>query len=120
MTSPGEQSRTTPDPTSAQHCFAVVFSSQHATQSPAGYEESAEAMVELAKKQPGFLGVESARNPDGFGITVSYWESLEAIAQWRAQTDHQKMQGRGRESFYSRYEVRVCSVVRAYKFPPST
>jgi heme-degrading monooxygenase HmoA len=98
------------------HCFAVIFSSQHASPSPAGYDETADAMVELARKQPGFLGIESARNPDGFGITVSYWESLDAIASWKAQADHQNAQSRGRESFYSRYEVRVCCVERAYKF----
>lgn len=110
-----------PDPTSAQHCYAVIFSSQHASQgsdgTPEGYEETANAMVELASKQPGFLGVESARNPDGFGITVSYWESLEAITSWKAQAEHQRAQSRGRELFYSRYEVRVCSVERGYKYP---
>ena len=29
----------------------------------------AERMIELAAQQPGFLGVESARTPDGLGIT---------------------------------------------------
>ena len=108
---------TTPDPTSAQHCFAVIFSSQLASPAPAGYEETAAAMVELASKQPGFLGVESVRGPDGSGITVSYWSSLEAIARYKAQADHQRAQSQGREAFYSRYEVRVCSVERGYKFP---
>lgn len=109
----------TPDPTSAQHCFAVIFSSQHAGASPAGYDEAATAMVELAAKQPGFLGVESARGTDGFGITVSYWDSLEAIARWKAHPEHQKAQAQGRESFYARYELRVCSVERGYKFTRS-
>ncbi len=98
-------------------CYAVIFSSQHASSSPEGYEETADAMVELARKQPGFLGVESARGADGFGITVSYWDSLEAIAQWKSQADHQRAQSQGREIFYSRYEVRVCRVERGYKFP---
>lgn len=34
-------------------------------------------MIELAKEQEGVLGIESARNE--VGITVSYWNSLEAI-----------------------------------------
>mgnify|MGYP001276653601 CR=1 FL=1 len=75
-------------------------------------------MVELAKKQPGFLGLESARGPDGFGITVSYWESLEAIAEWKANAEHRGAQSRGRELFYSRYQLRVCSVERGYEYPP--
>ena len=48
----------------------------------------ADKMVELAKKQPGFLGVESARNE--VGITVSYWKSLEAIQMWKANMDHKE------------------------------
>jgi glutathione S-transferase len=110
---------TPPDPASAQHCFAVIFSSQHASLSPAGYDETADAMVSLARQQPGFLGVESARNPDGFGITVSYWDSLEAITRWKAQSDHRAAQRQGRDSFYSRYEIRICTVERGYKFPPA-
>jgi glutathione S-transferase len=107
-----------PDPSSAQHCYAVVFSSQLASGTPAEqYEETAHAMVELAKKQPGFLGIESARGADGFGITVSYWDSLQAIAQWKADPRHRKVQSRGRTNFYARYEVRVCTVDRGYKYP---
>jgi len=44
----------------------------------------AERMIELVSKQPEFLGVESVRGSDGFGITVSYWSSEEVIAAWKA------------------------------------
>ncbi|MBX3219355.1 MAG: antibiotic biosynthesis monooxygenase [Labilithrix sp.] len=98
-------------------CFAVIFSSQRAPASDDGYEDVASAMLELAKTQPGFLGFESARNPDGSGITVSYWDSLEAIARFRAEPEHRKAQERGKDGFYTRYDVRVCNVVRGYSFP---
>ena len=107
-----------PDPTSAQHCFAVIFSSQRTGLAAEDYEASAAAMVELASKQPGFLGVESARGPDGFGITVSYWDSLEAIRHWKDVPAHAATQARGKNTFYERYEVRVAVVERGYKFPP--
>lgn len=74
----------------------------------------AEAMVELAKKQPGFLGVESARNE--VGITVSYWESLEAIKNWKQNSDHLLAQRYGREKWYSHYKTRICKVERDYGF----
>lgn len=109
-----------PDPTSAQHCFAVIFTNRHSRSGadgpPDGYDRTAEAMVELAREQPGFLGVESARNPDGFGITVSYWDSLEAIASWKNHPEHRRAQQMGREAFYSSYDVRVCTVERGYKY----
>ncbi|HVJ89408.1 MAG TPA: antibiotic biosynthesis monooxygenase, partial [Labilithrix sp.] len=107
---------TPPDPTSAQHCYAVIFTNRLASGASESYESTATAMVELARNQPGFLGIESARNADGLGITVSYWESLDAIARWKAHPEHQAAQLRGQRSFYSRYEVRVCSVERGYKF----
>ena len=106
-----------PDTRSAQHCFAVIFSSMRTREAYEGYEAAAKAMVELASKQPGFLGIESARGADGFGITVSYWESLEAIRAWKDVPAHAAIQAAGRKTFYERYEVRVCVVERGYKYP---
>ena len=116
---PDAKPERTPDPTSAQHCFAVIFSSQRTPEVPEAYDAASKAMVELAAKQPGFLGIESARNADGTGITVSYWDSLEAIRSWKDVPAHAAVQARGKKSFYERYEVRVCVVERGYKFQRS-
>ena len=43
-------------------------------------------MVELAKQQNGFLGVEIARNK--IGITVSYWRDLKSIKKWKDNAEH--------------------------------
>lgn len=93
--------------------YAVIFSS---LRSPGdqGYAAMADRMVELAQQQPGFLGVESARDSQGFGITVSYWESLEAIAHWRNDAEHQVAQETGKSRWYEHYELRVAKVERAY------
>jgi heme-degrading monooxygenase HmoA len=96
--------------------WAVIFSSDRTAEDPAGYAYTADEMVALASSQPGFLGVETARGPDGFGITVSYWESLEAIAEWRQHVDHQAAQSLGREKWYRAYKLRVARVERAYSF----
>lgn len=72
----------------------------------------AERMLELAAMQPGFLGVESAR--DGVGITVSYWLSLEAIRLWKQQAEHLEAQRLGRERWYATFKVRVAKVERDY------
>jgi heme-degrading monooxygenase HmoA len=71
-------------------------------------------MEELAAGQPGFLGIESARGPDGFGITVSYWTSEEAIAGWKANAEHAAAQEAGRSTWYSSFAIRVARVERAY------
>lgn len=93
--------------------YAVIFSSRRSG-GDQGYERTAERMVELASEQPGFLGGESARGADGFGITVSYWVSEAAIAAWRAQTEHRVAQESGRARWYEHHEIRVARVERAH------
>ncbi|WP_395793802.1 antibiotic biosynthesis monooxygenase family protein [Aquimonas sp.] len=95
--------------------FAVIFSSQRSTVER-GYAEAAQRMLELAAEQPGYLGVESARGGDGFGITVSYWTSLEAIAAWKAVAEHREVQRTGRSEWYAHYRVRIVRVEREYAF----
>ncbi len=96
--------------------YAVVFSARR-TAGDQGYEAMADRMVELAQVQPGFLGVESARGADGFGITVSYWASEAAIAAWRAHAEHRIAQESGHTSWYEHYEIRIARVERAYGKP---
>jgi len=43
----------------------------------------AEAMFELALKQPGCLGAESVRGADGLGITVAYFTDEASIGAWK-------------------------------------
>ncbi|WP_047548711.1 antibiotic biosynthesis monooxygenase family protein [Psychroserpens sp. Hel_I_66] len=93
--------------------YAVIFTSTQ-TKDVEGYTEMAIQMEHLAKKQKGFLGMESARND--IGITVSYWESLEAIKNWKQQTDHLVAQQKGRTNWYHWYKVRICKVEREYEF----
>ena len=93
--------------------YAVIFTSVR-TEGDNGYINMAVQMEELAKKQPGFIDIESAR--EQIGITVSYWESLKAIADWKANTDHLFAQQKGIKDWYSWYKVRVCLVERAYDF----
>jgi len=93
--------------------YAVIFSSLRGD-GDHGYRRMAERMIELASRQPGFLGVESARNPDGFGITVSYWTTPEAISDWKANVEHLAAQDLGKRLWYSNFELRVAKVERSY------
>lgn len=93
--------------------YAVIFTSLR-MEGERGYGRMAERMVELAAQQPGFLGVESARNPGGLGITVSYWASEEAIVAWKANAEHQIAQETGKRTWYADYHVRVAKVEREY------
>lgn len=99
--------------TPAPPYYAVIFTNFR-TEIEEGYGEMAEEMVRLAELQPGYLGHESVR--DGLGITVSYWASLDAIRNWKQQTDHLLAQRLGREKWYAAYKTRICLVERDYGF----
>ena len=99
--------------TPAAPYYAVIFTSLR-TDIDEGYGAMAERMVELAAQQPGFLGVESAR--EGLGITVSYWRDLASIKSWKANTEHLVAQQTGRSDWYSQYKTRIAKVERDYGF----
>jgi len=90
--------------------YAVVFTSIRTEADPEGYAAMAQRMEDLAREQPGFLGIESARREDGVGITVSYWSSLEAIEAWRNHAEHRVAQAHGRSRWYREFQLRVCRV----------
>ena len=93
--------------------FAVIFTSKH-TNNISGYSEMANTMEQLAKLQKGFLGIESARNE--VGITVSYWDSLEAIKNWKMNAEHLLAQKLGKDKWYKWYNIKICKVEREYEF----
>lgn len=99
--------------TPAPPYYAVIFTSERTTVDD-GYADTARRMVELAMQQPGYFGHESAR--EEIGITVSYWDSLEAIKNWKQNSEHLVAQQKGRSQWYSKFKTRICKVERDYEF----
>lgn len=93
--------------------YAVIFTNTR-TDIQNGYSEMAKQMEDLARQQPGFLDFESAR--EHIGISVSYWATLQDIANWKANTDHMVAQQKGISDWYKWYKVRICVVEREYEF----
>ena len=91
--------------------YAVIFTSTR-TDGDNGYAAMAAKMEQLAALQPGYLGIETARQE--LGITVSYWADLASIGNWKADIDHQRAQALGREKWYSSFRVRISRVERDY------
>jgi heme-degrading monooxygenase HmoA len=99
--------------TPAPPYYAVIFTNT-LTDVDEGYAVMAQKMLSLAAKQPGYLGVESAR--EDVGITVSYWRDLDSIKNWKAVIDHREAQKLGREKWYANYKTRIAKVERDYGF----
>lgn len=98
---------------------AVIFSSTRTPGFEAEYAAMAAEMDGLVVEQPGYVGHESARDADGFGITVSYWVDDAAARAWKQVARHLEAQRLGREQWYSAYRVVVSEVTREYGFTPS-
>lgn len=96
--------------------YAVIFSSAASDQQQ-GYAEMGNKMVELALQQPECIGLESTRDAQGFGITVSYWKSEKGIMDWKAQVQHTAAQRAGMSTWYEHYRLRVAKVERHYSGP---
>lgn len=99
----------TPDPP----YYAVIFTSKLKNKDPS-YEKTALLMLEKVKSMPGYLGVETFNDEEGYGITVSYWENEEHILNWKKNKLHLSVQDQGKATWYEDYQLRVCKVERAY------
>ena len=96
--------------------YAVIFTAQR-TEADDGYGAMADAMGKMAAQQPGYLGMESTRDAQGLGITVSYWRDEAALLNWKAVAQHALAQKLGKEKWYSHYALRVAKVERHYDGP---
>ena len=94
--------------------YAVIFCSRRTHHDADAYAEASAHMLDLAARQPGFLGVDSVHDAHGCGITVSYWDSEAAIAAWKRHAEHAATRAAGRARWYEAYELRVARVERAY------
>lgn len=93
---------------------AVIFTCQLSKRDMAGYSEMSRKLDEEVEKQAGYKGQEFARNEAGFGITVSYWDSMDAARAWKQQAEHRVAQKRGKDVWYDYYHVVVTTVEREY------
>jgi uncharacterized protein len=99
--------------------WAVSFANGRPTTDAAasdGYSEMGDEMSTLAAQQPGFIGVDSVRDGEGVGITVSRWSSIAAMVSWRKVVAHQGAQASGRERWYDWYRSDVARVDRTSAF----
>jgi heme-degrading monooxygenase HmoA len=100
--------------------FAVIFASRRSASDDAGYAAMAARMEELAKTMPGYLGIDSARDASGFGLTVSYWRDEASIVNWRQNAEHLAAQQQGRREWYERFDLHVARVERSHSFTRQT
>ena len=67
---------------------------------------------------PGFISFRYYTSDDGELLAVVGFASAEALAAWRDHPAHRKAQQRGRNNFYTEYEIINCAVLHRYGYKP--
>lgn len=93
--------------------YTVIFTSQRTTVDD-GYSELNDELYEEALSFDGYIGAESLRNAEGFGVAVLYWKDAESIKRWANYAKHIRAKQKGKELWYEGYRVRIAKVEREY------
>lgn len=93
--------------------YTVVFTSIR-TEVEEGYTELNDSLWKDAQKLDGFIGAESQRGEDRFGITVLYFKDMETIHQWSKYQKHIRAKEMGKEKWYEGWRVRIGKIEREY------
>ncbi|EOC0210311.1 antibiotic biosynthesis monooxygenase [Cronobacter dublinensis] len=96
--------------------IAVLFEAQALPQAQQRYFDLAAGLKPLLADAPGFIDLErfqSLTAPDRF-LSLSWWESEEAVRQWKGNLMHQAAQQEGKERIFAHYRIRVAQVLRDY------
>lgn len=95
--------------------YAVIFKTFRDLPIPEDYLQVNKRMVELVSTYGGYLGVDSVMNDEGKGISISYWDSLDDIKNWKKNSEHLLAQKRGISEWYKYYKVEICEILNEYE-----
>ena len=95
----------------------TVFRSRLNPEAQDEYMQWAARMSELAKAMPGYISHKTFIAQDGERCTIAEFDTEEHVRAWSAHPEHVEAKKKGRASFYSEYDIKVCSVERAHTFP---
>lgn len=94
----------------------IIFEFEPAQGRHNDYFEHVAALKTELESAPGFISVErfESLTQPGKLLSLSFWESEDAIAAWRAVPRHRKAQTAGRAGILSDYRIRVAEIARDY------
>jgi heme-degrading monooxygenase HmoA len=96
--------------------IAVIFEVEPAYGQEGAYLDTAADLRPLLDGIEGFVSVERFRslvNP-GKILSLSFFDSEEAVTRWRNQSAHRRAQAMGRDGVFAGYRLRIAHVIRDY------
>jgi len=96
--------------------LAVIFEVYPIESGMDEYLAIAAGLREFLQNRPGFISIERFQSiaDENKLLSLSFWESEEAIEAWRNVLEHRAAQMKGRQALFARYRIRVAHVVRDY------
>ncbi|TRX72516.1 antibiotic biosynthesis monooxygenase [Carboxylicivirga sp. M1479] len=95
---------------------AVIFEVFPREENKQEYLDIAAKLKPMLVNIDGFISVERFESLQTKGkiLSLSFWESEEAIEKWRNETMHREGQANGLGHIFSDYRIRVGSIIRDY------
>jgi pimeloyl-ACP methyl ester carboxylesterase/heme-degrading monooxygenase HmoA len=99
-----------------KHEIGVLFEVIPAEGKMDEYLNIAASLRPELEKIEGFISIERFQSiyDPGKILSLSFWESEEAIQQWRNMEAHRAAQTKGRSSIFKDYHLRIVQVIRDY------
>lgn len=96
--------------------IAMIFEVWPKSQHKQDYLDTAAELRVLVENIPGFISIERFESlyEPGKILSLGFFESEEALAEWRNTPQHRKAQALGRNQFFSNYRLRIAEVSRDY------
>ena len=95
--------------------YAVIFKSKRQDANSELYYQHNDLLDEKIKSLPGYIKHSGLRHPETReGVTIAYFNSLDAIDNWRKDGEHMNAKKLAKSEFYENYSVEVTEVLDAY------
>jgi heme-degrading monooxygenase HmoA len=95
--------------------YAVIFKSKRQDANHDLYYQHNDALEEKIKSLPGYIKHSGIRHPETRqGVTIAYFNSLEAIDNWRKDSEHLDAKKLAKDNFYENYSVEITEVIDSY------
>ena len=92
--------------------YAVIFEVKVKATGKNEYLAIAAKLKEQLVKIDGFISIERFQSlvEEGKILSLSFWESRDAIDRWKQNLDHLNAQSKGREELFENYRIRIAKV----------
>jgi heme-degrading monooxygenase HmoA len=117
--SSGIEEASSQDSIAAKKLYAVIFKSKRQDANGELYYEHNDKLDEKIRSLAGYVKHSGMRHPETReGMTVAYFDSLEAIDQWRKDAEHMDAKKLAKSHFYENYSVEITEVIDSYGWNP--